>query len=458
MAILTRRSLLRSSLALGAAGTLARPYIANAAAVTATVWWTQGFAEEEDISFKKIVADYEKASGNTIDHSITPYAPLRQKIVSAVTSGVVPDIYQNTPAEVIALQSWNDKLVDVSDVIETQKSQYARTALLTVNCYNSVEKKRSFYGVPYTVGALTNHVWRPLIEKAGFTLEDIPKTWDAFYDFFKEVQKKLRAQGERKVYALGFQLNTTGNDSNALFNYFLIANGGQDIVTTDGKLHVDDPKVREAVVKALTYPTTAYKEGFVPPGAINWNDADDNNAFHAKQIVMDLDGSLSTEVAIIKKAQDYNDIVTMALPLSNDSKPVPSQLGSLCGLIPKGAKNVDVAKDFLKYLIQPAVLSVYLKTGLGRNLPAMPAIVKDDPWWLDPKDPHRVAYTTQALLGPAVPTFWTSNPAYAQVQNEHVWAVAWADIMTGGMAPQAAAEKAFKRVEEIFAGYPITQG
>src|SRR5207302_9736474 len=144
MAKLTRRSLLRDSFGLVAAGTLARPYIANAAATTAVVWWVQGSAEEEDISFKKIVAEYEKASGNTIDHSITPYAPLRQKIVSAVTSGVVPDLYQNSPAEIIALQAWSDKLVDVSDVIETQKSQYARTALLTVNCYNSVEKKRSF--------------------------------------------------------------------------------------------------------------------------------------------------------------------------------------------------------------------------------------------------------------------------------------------------------------------------
>ena len=458
MATLTRRSLLRSSLALGAAGTLARPYIANAAGTTATVWWTQGFAEEEDISFKKIVADYEKASGNTIDHSITPYAPLRQKIVSAVTSGVVPDIYQNTPAEVIALQAWGDKLVDVSDVIETQKSQFARTALLTVNCYNSVEKRRSFYGVPYTVGALTNHIWRPLIEKAGYTLEDIPKTWDAFYDFFKEVQKKLRAQGERKVYALGFQLNTTGNDSNALFNYFLIANGGQDIVTTDGKLHLDDPKVREAAIKALTYPTTAYKEGFVPPSAINWNDADDNNAFHAKTIVMDLDGSISTEVAVIHNEQDYRDIVTMGLALSNDGKPVPSLAGNFCGLIPKGAKNVEVAKEFLKFLIQPKVNDELLRTGLGRNLPPMASIVKDNPWWLDPKDPHRVAYVQQGLLGPTLPQFWVFNPAYAQVQNEHVWPTGWSDIIQGGMTPQAAAEKAFKRVEEIFAKYPITQG
>jgi multiple sugar transport system substrate-binding protein len=422
MTTLTRRSLLRSSLALTAAGAIARPYVANAAATTATVWWVQGFAQEEDVAFKKIVADYEKASGNTIDHSIVPYAPMRQKIVSAMTSGVVPDMFQNTPAEIIALYAWQDKLVDVSDIVETQREEYTETALLTVHCYNNVEKKRSYYGVPYTVGASMNHIWRPLVEKAGYSMEDLPKTWDAFYDFFKDVQKKLRAQGMRNVYGLGFQLNTTGNDSNARFNDFIIAYGGQDIVTPDGKLHLDDPKVREAALKALIYPATAYKEGFVPPGAINWNDADDNNAFHAKQIVMDIERSLSTEVAIIKNQQDYNDIVTMRLPLSNDGKPVPVEQGSLCGLIPKGAKNVEVAKDFLKYLIQPKVLNELLKTGLGRNLPAMPAIVKDDPWWF--ADPHRAAYTQQGLLGPTVPTFWTSNPAYAQVQNEHVWQTA----------------------------------
>src|SRR6202023_2165650 len=222
MTTLSRRSLLRSSLALTAAGAIARPYVANAAATTATVWWVQGFAQEEDVAFKKIVADYEKASGNTIDYSIAPYAPMRQKIVSAVTGGVVPDLFQNTPAEIIALYAWDDKLVDVSDVVETQREEYTETALLTVRCYNNVEKKRSIYGVPYTVGASMNHIWRPLVEKAGYSMEDLPKTWDACYDFFKDVQKQLRAQGMRNVYGLGFQLNMTGNDSNARFNDFLI--------------------------------------------------------------------------------------------------------------------------------------------------------------------------------------------------------------------------------------------
>src|SRR6195256_4863854 len=130
MASLTRRSLLRSSLALGAAGTLAHPYIANAAASTATVWWTQGFVQEEDISFKKIVADYEKASGNKIELSIIPFAPGRQKIVAAMQTGVVPDMFTNNPAEIIGLYAWDDKLVDVTDVVATQREEFTETALL----------------------------------------------------------------------------------------------------------------------------------------------------------------------------------------------------------------------------------------------------------------------------------------------------------------------------------------
>ena len=455
MGNLSRRSVLRSSLGFAAAGILARPNIANAAATTATVWWVQGFAQEEDVSFRKIVADYEKASGNTIDYSIIPFAPERQKIISAVTSGEVPDLFTNNPGEIIALFAWDGKLLDVADVVDTQREEYTETALLSAYCYNSVDKKRSYYGVPYTQAVFTNHIWRPLVERAGYKMADIPKTWDGYYDFFKGVQKKLREQGVRNVYGLGFQVTTNGVDPNFVFNNFLIAYGGQDIVTEDGKLHLDDPKVREAAIKALTYPTTAYKEGFVPPSAINWNDADDNNAFHAKTIVMDLDGTISTEVAIINNQQDYNDIVTMGLPLSNDGKPVPSHAANACGLIPKGAKNVEVAKDFLKYFIQPKVNNEYLKTGLGRNIPCMPSIVKNDPWWF--ADPHRAAYTQQGLLGPTLPQFWVFNPAYAQVQTEHVWSTGWTDIMQGGMTPQAAADKAFKRVEEIFAKYPIAQ-
>ena len=126
---LGRRSLIRGSVGLGATGALARAHIAKAVATTATAWWIQGFVQEEDVAFRNLVADYEKASGNTIEYSIIPYAPMRQKIVSAVTGGVVPDLFQNSPTELIALYAWDDKLLDVSDVVEAQKSQLSETAI-----------------------------------------------------------------------------------------------------------------------------------------------------------------------------------------------------------------------------------------------------------------------------------------------------------------------------------------
>ena len=126
MSNLSRRSVLRGSMYLAAGAALTRPYIANAAATTATVWWGQGFAQEEDVAFRKMVADYEKASGNKIDYSIIPYAPQRQKIVSAITSGDVPDVIPANPAEIVALYAWQNKLTDVTDVVETQMSRIQR--------------------------------------------------------------------------------------------------------------------------------------------------------------------------------------------------------------------------------------------------------------------------------------------------------------------------------------------
>src|SRR5260370_41545932 len=112
------------------------------------------------------------------------------------------------------------------------------------------------------------------------------------------MQKKLRDTGMRGVYALGLQATTTGPaDGNNMFHNFLIAYGGNSIVTPDGRPHIDDLQVKEAVIKSLTYITTAFKEGYVPPGALTWNDADDNNTFPAQQMVMYLHGTISHEAA-----------------------------------------------------------------------------------------------------------------------------------------------------------------
>jgi multiple sugar transport system substrate-binding protein len=208
--------------------------------------------------------------------------------------------------------------------------------------------------------------------------------------------------------------------------------------------------VREAAIKAVTYMTNAYKDGYVPPEALSWNDADDNNAFHEKLIVMDYDGTLSTELAMISNKQAYyQEMVTLRLPNGNDGQPVPAFVGAGGGFIPKGAENVEVAKDFMKYFMQPQVMNENLKGGLGRWVPVIPALRKQDPWWLDPADPHRTPYV-QEMLGPTIPAYNAYNPAWGEVSAEQLWGVAHADVIKQGMTPTAAVDKAFKRTEDIF--------
>jgi multiple sugar transport system substrate-binding protein len=454
----TRRSLLRGSAAMFAGATMARPFVANAAATTATVWWVQGFAQEEDVGFKNMVADYEKASGNHIEYSIVPFAAMRQKEIAAVTSGVVPDIINVGDYFFAVLSAWNDQLEDLSDVIETQKSQFNPTALSTVYAYNNAKKKRSYYMIPHRIAVVPFHIWKSVIEKAGYKASDIPKTWDAFLDFFKPMQEKLRSQGLRNVYAMSLMISAVGYDYTFTYDHFISAYGGHNIFTPDGKFHAEDPQVREAAIKAIETLTNTYTKGFIPASALNWNDNDDNNAFHSKLVVMDFDGTISTEVALWNDKEAYNDILTLGLPLSNENKPLPSVIGAATAVVPKGAKNLQVAKELLKYSIEPKVLSAYLKTGLGRFLPPMPSIVKNDPgFWLDPNNEPLRAYTKQGALGPTVPPYEVYNPARAEVSSQHVFALAGMDVIRNGMTPQAAIDKAFKRTEEIFAKYPIAQ-
>jgi multiple sugar transport system substrate-binding protein len=156
---------------------------------------------------------------------------------------------------------------------------------------------------PMKLGSWPFHFWRSLVEKAGYRLSDVPNTWDAFLDFFMPVQDRLREQGMRNVYAYGYQLAGNGGDPIVTFNQFMIAYGGKDFITPDGKLHTDDPEAREAAVKGLVKLTT-------PTGMcrlmLSAGDADDNNAFHSKLMVMNFDGSISTKLALYNNNNKRN--------------------------------------------------------------------------------------------------------------------------------------------------------
>ena len=456
MARVSRRNVLSGSIGLAATAALARPYIANAQAKTAVCWIGQGFVQQEDLAMRQVCEDYMKASGNKLDYNLMPFMAMNQKTISALTSGDVPDLlFQDAPSSILPQNAYDDKIVDVSDVVAPYESQLSETAKLCSTFYNKATKKRSYYLCPIKQGATPFHIWGDLVEKAGLKMSEIPDKWDGVWSYLKQAQAPLRAKGMRKLYACGLQITTVGpNDGNNLFVHFMIANGGEDIVTSDGKLHTDDPKVREAAIRSVEFMTNLYKEGVVPPEALSWNDADDNNGYHEKLFMMDFDGTLSTELAMLKdKKAFYEDMKVLAPKSKNDGTPMKTQVNAGGGYIPKGAKNVEVAKDFMKFFMQPAVMNANLKAGLGRWAPAIPQIVKDDPFWLSTEMPCLVPYITEAVLNPTLPVFEGFTPAWGQANAEQLWGQAHADVIKSGMKVADAVDKAFKRADQVFAKF-----
>src|SRR5271157_106055 len=128
MSKMGRRSVLLGSAGL-AAGALARPYIANAQAKTAVCWINQGFVQQEDVAMQQTCDDYMKASGNKLEISIMPFMAMNQKMISALTSGDVPDLFfADAPSSILPQNAWDDKMVDVSDVVSGYESQLSETA------------------------------------------------------------------------------------------------------------------------------------------------------------------------------------------------------------------------------------------------------------------------------------------------------------------------------------------
>ncbi len=450
-----RRSVLGGMAGLTAAA-LAKPNVARAAEKTLTVWWNQGFYAAENQALENIMNRWSKQSGVKVNLSMITGDALDQKVISALTTGDVPDLVYSDhgAAQQLPQAAWAGKLIDVSDVVDTQKHQFSDTALKSSLYWDNIAKKRSYFGVPLKAQALNFPVWRTLVEKAGYQMSDIPKTWDKYFAFFEPVQDKLRAKGMRHVFGLGYTISTTGADPYNLFNQAMIAYGGEGIVTPDGKYHPDDAKVQKALVDTLNMLAIPFKKGYVPPDALNWGDVDNNNAFHSKEVVMTPNDTISIETAVMNDKQlYYHDIVTMEMPLDNEGKKVPVLLSVPQAFIMKGAKNIDSAKSLLRYVIEPNNLNTYLKEALARWLPIMPSIVKNDrSYWLDPKDQHRVAAITQGVLGPTAPWPSAYNPGWAQVDATHQWDVAVSDVINGAKAEDAVT-KTLAQIKPMFAKF-----
>ena len=92
--------------------------------------------------------------------------------------------------------AWDDKVVEVSDVVEHPEVAITRHRSISPrNTTTTPRRSAALTLIPYKTAVLPFHIWNSLVEKAGFKMADAPKTWDAFWDFFKPMQAKAARHG-----------------------------------------------------------------------------------------------------------------------------------------------------------------------------------------------------------------------------------------------------------------------
>jgi multiple sugar transport system substrate-binding protein len=428
----------------------------GAGAADLVVWWDEGYYPEEREAIEEIVAAFEQDTGKQVELVLHPESEHPEAIDAALKAGQPPDFAFGFRVDShITDWAFNDRLLDLSGAVGQFSELFDPEALAWMMLFNQKAGQKAIYALP--MGRTTNHihVWKDLLVQAGFTLEDIPMEWEAFWSFWcDQVQPAVReALGRDDIWGVGLPMSAGADDTSQQFKQFTYAYEAE-WVTHEGRLVIDDPEVRQRLIKALDSYTAIYRKGCTPPDSITWANIDNNEAFLAQKILLTANHTLSIVNTLKHERPEdyYENTATVEWPLGSDGETFPIVGYFFGAAVFKEGGNVDTAEEFVRFLVSEGWLAHYLDFSAERLLPAMPKLL-DAPFWLDPSDRHRMAAAMQVASRPIAYDYarGTGDWRYDQVERELVWAKAVHRVAAEGISAEQAVEEAIARIKQILA-------
>jgi multiple sugar transport system substrate-binding protein len=427
-----------------------------------TVWWVKGFYKSEDEALFAAVKKYEQKTGVTVELSQYPVQDMMPKTVSALDAGTPPDVAYADVYDFQAAGKWafDGKLEDISDVITPLKDRFAPNTVETAYLYNDKIKKKAYYAFPLKQQTMHIQYWSDMLEAAGFKESDIPTTWKDYWTFWCEsVQAGYRKKSGTRVYGIGQPMGVDSSDAFYSFLTFMDAYNVK-LVDDDGKLLVDDPKVRQGLIGALTDYTMPYLKGCTPPSSTSWKDPDNNVAFHNKTIVLThnatisiaakwLDDANNEQLSAEQRAtakKNYSELIrTAGFPKKPDGSAMTYRTAVKVGVIFADSKNKTRAREFVNFLLQEENLTPYVEGALGRWFPVTKA-GQERPFWVE--DRHRKSVHDQYAAGTVTFEF-TKNYKFTILNNENVWAKAMNRVVSEKIPVEQAVDEMIARIKQV---------
>jgi multiple sugar transport system substrate-binding protein len=418
------------------------------------VWWEKGQYAQEDDAVREIVAAFEQETGKQVELVLVQEKQLADLVAAVEAGGRTPD-FVYTVVGIPQSERWasEGRLVDLAGAVGHFSDLFDRDALERSTLLDGSTGRRGLYLLPLGLASHHVHVWKSLLGRAGFTLADIPKEWNAFWSFWCDrVQPAVRkALGRDDIWGIGLPMSITSVDTATQFLQFVRAYEA-NYVTRDGRLVIDDPEVQRRLIKAIDSYTAIYREGCTPPDSLTWGTYDNNAQFLARTIVMTMNSTLSIPNALkAERPQDYyENAVTIEWPEGTEGQPLPLETTPNSAMVFKDGGHIATAEEFVSFLIGEGWLAHYLDFSAERMLPAMPKLL-DAPFWLDPSDPHRMRSAMQLLTQPRSYEYVTVSGNWRHAEAQYVWAKAIHRVAAEGVSPEQAVDEAIARIKEILA-------
>jgi multiple sugar transport system substrate-binding protein len=418
------------------------------------VWWSEGYYPEETDAIETIFANWQRITGNRINLSFFSENELAAKARSAIDGGPTPDLLYGYGINdtVVPVLSYNNKLISLDDIVKPIQNDLLPGVIDGVTYLNKQTKIKSIYAIPISQHSVNLHYWKDLVEEAfGGTdkTTKIPQEWKKFWDFWHACQKSLREKGYDEIYGMALPMSSLARDTTYIFEFFLEAHNAK-IVSSAGKLNLEDPATRQKIIDAINDYTSNYKDKYVPPKATSWADPDNNINFLSSLSVMTANPTLSIPGSQLSDEIAYFErLGSLPWPNKVDGSPMQSFI-SVKQAIVFNSSNVDKAKDLLAYVLKTENLSRYVEGSQGRFLPTTKSIMAM-PFWHNAKDIH-IATAIENMKSSKIPG-WILNPGYSEVIAKNIWGKAIEAVATGDTSTEKAVDAAITEIRTIFAGW-----
>ncbi|HTI47041.1 MAG TPA: ABC transporter substrate-binding protein [Casimicrobiaceae bacterium] len=430
------------------------------------VWWVKGFYKSEDDALYEAIKKYEQKSGIKVELSQYAVQDGIPKTVSALDAGTPPDVAYIDVFDFQVTGKWayDGKLEDLSDVLTPIKDKFLPNTLETTYLLNSKTGKRAYYAFPIKQQTMHIEYWKDMLAEAGLKESDIPTTWKEYWSFWcDKAQPAYRKASGKRAFGIGQPLGVDSSDSYYSFLTFMDAYNVK-LVDDNGKLLVNDPKVRQGLINTVRDYAMPYQKGCTPPSSTSWKDPDNNVAFHNKTTIMTHNATISIAAkwfddmnnATLSQAERdqakknyFENIATAGFPKKPDGSPMNYRAAVKTGVVFADAKNKKRAKEFVAFLLQDENLIPYVEGSLGRWYPVTKSGAARLSFWL--ADPHRTSVQKQFAAGTSTFEF-TKNYTFTILNNENVWMKAVSRVVNDKWTPEKATDEMINRIKEVAGG------